>query len=387
VIGILAERKERQYVPDLREMLKHGTTSETQALLSALISLEGRAAAKEEVLRHINRVKPEWAAQLLGSLGDASQAPALFKMTDNTDEYVRGAAIAALGQLGARQYLDDLLRWLDDESSDKRLTSAAAIARLGRPEHGAKMLFMLKADDYLVRIQGVKCLQMLGAPEYIKEIRALLKDPHARVRSSAAAALNSLGAVMASELLPLIDPSDPLFCQDDGPMMAVADMALRENPERRTEVERVFKRLEKHLSRHISDGASIALIRLGCKDRQAQREIAQRLATSAPRWRILHYMHLSESLALANDSRLRQSIEIREDVESLEAMNSILKPSGLKVEGEHLTVMRLRKGRRITLFEVVRNVSPPLAPVFENGVITFLHHEADPIDRWCSFLR
>ena len=378
-VGILAERGERLVLPQVRDMLEKGPADQRVFALIMLINFEG-TGAKKDVLKYIDEINPESAAKLLGQLGDPDQASRLFGMLRHRDEYVRGAAMESLCRLNARQYLDEFVRMLDDHNEEEefRYLAGAAVARMGTAEHGEKLLFMLKDPDKQKRLTGVGRLTQLDAPELAKHLVPMLKDSHPNVRVYAAAGLYSLGSNDVEAVLPLLDPREAVFTEDPvWPAAVVVDMAMRSGKEAKDRVATYFKKLEENPAAGLSAIASIALVRLGLKDRAAQRTLVD-LVDSSPRYR-QYGGFLCDSLALAHEPKLRERIDLKRAIETRDDLNEALMPSGLRVEFEGPVRERIREGRTLTAYQVVRRACA-LSMTVEKGVIRF----AWPGQTWAS---
>ncbi|HZL70839.1 MAG TPA: HEAT repeat domain-containing protein, partial [Planctomycetota bacterium] len=379
-VGLLVERRERVALPHIREMVEKGPPEQKAYALTYLINFEGTAGARKDVLKYIDELKPESAARILGMLGDVELAPRLHGLIRDKDEYVRRAARGALVRLNARQYFDEFVRMLDDpnEEEDLRYLASAAVAAMGTAEHGEKFLFMLKDPDKQKRLTGVARLTQLDAPEHAKHLVPMLEDSHPSVRVYAASGLCSLGSNDVEAILPLLDPKDAAFTGDPvGPAEVVVDMAMRSGKEVQDRVAAYFRKLEENPAMGLATIASISLVRMGLKDRAAQRTLIERV-DSSPMFR-QYGGFLCDSLALAHEPRLRERIDSKRVIETRDDLNEVLKPSGLRAEFEGPVRERIREGRTLTAYQVVRRACA-LSMTVEKGVIRF----AGPRQTWAS---
>lgn len=85
------------------------------------------------------------ATELVGLLGDASDAPALAERLRDSAAAVRGQAARALGRLGSEATVPALLDALDDRVPDVRAAAAEALGRL--LEQRAKGALLAQARD------------------------------------------------------------------------------------------------------------------------------------------------------------------------------------------------------------------------------------------------
>ena len=384
-LGLLGERKEWRFVPEFRDILEKGPQELRGLALYWLIQLEGAAGAKEDVDRHLDSLSTETAVQILAALADPRLAPKAFTLANDKSYYVRKVAMGALVRMGARQYLDHMLHLLDDEDIKNRIIGAAAVARLGKPEHGSRLLFQLKHDDYSVRLGGVACFRVLDDPKYVEDILPLLHDPHVLVREHAAVTLNSLGFAKADPLIPLIDPKDARFVGRSAELaMSAADMAMRSARAEQDRIADLFRKLENDASIEVSTVASIALVRLGRKDRAAHRALVDRVDGSPMFGRYAD--SLCESLSIATEPRLREPIELKAAIETSEDINAAIKPLGLRAEFDLSVEERTRTGRTLAVFEILRRHSN-LSMVVEKGVIRMHLRSWSALEKWSEILK
>lgn len=150
---------------------------------------------------------------------DAAQAvDALIKALQDTDPFVRWAAVRVLGKMApkaAAAAVPGLASVLADENGDVRVTAAAALERYGR-EAKAAVPALAKAaggDEAEMSLLAIRALSAIG-PEAAPAVPALAKAlsaPAATVRVQAAQVLGRLGAAArpaADALKKALDDSD-----------------------------------------------------------------------------------------------------------------------------------------------------------------------------------
>src|SRR5688572_26348660 len=161
-------------------------------------------------------------------------------------------------------------------------------------------------------------------------------------------------------------------------------MAMRAPQPEKDRIAVMLRKLEGNASEEVSTGASIALVRMGLKDRAAQRELVDRV-DSTPMFRHLGGF-LSDSLALANEPRLREKIELKEAVETDNHLNAALKPLGLRVEFDWPTADAHRTSRAHTAFELIERHTTG-SRVIERGVIRPFRNPWQALERWREILK
>jgi HEAT repeat protein len=292
------------------------------------------------------------AAESLADLGTKEHSAAILPLLKDPEPDVRIAAAEALGTLGVKEHAAAILPLLKEPDAHGRKSAISALCRLGATEHSAAILPLLKDPQPYVRIAAAEALGTLGVKEHAAAILPLLKDPEAEVRVSAAAALCSLGAKEhAGEIVPLLkDPKADVrgsaawaLCSLDAKEYAPKLAPLLKDPETKVSVIRAlgrlapseskidFSKLEKEdSSEEVKLIASIALIRLGAKDRPEQLQILQK-----ERRINLGLEHdLLLALAEAHEAGAPKLLEVELGrVESAEDLSKSLQREGWKLVG------------------------------------------------------
>jgi hypothetical protein len=98
----------------------------------ALLSIGPEAVPRlQDLLADAPAEVATFAADLIGLLGDASDAPQLTALLRDTSAEVRAHAARALGRLGAEEAADELRRALDDRIPFVRVSAAHALGAIG----------------------------------------------------------------------------------------------------------------------------------------------------------------------------------------------------------------------------------------------------------------
>lgn len=98
----------------------------------ALLSIGPEAVPRlQDLLDDAPAEVAAFAADLIGLLGDASEAPQLTELLRDASAEVRAHAARALGRLGAEEAADELRRALDDRIPFVRVSAAHALGAIG----------------------------------------------------------------------------------------------------------------------------------------------------------------------------------------------------------------------------------------------------------------
>jgi hypothetical protein len=197
-----------------------------------------------------------------------------------------------------------------------------------------------------------------------------------------------MGAAKASDLLPLLDPGNPRFVHGKALPIAL-DLAMATEAKERDVLEACIRKLESSENLDLARSASIALVRMGRKDRAAQRALVERhLATFTNDW-MQQATFLCESLLAVNEPKLNEIIEVKQPIESLKDLNAVFEPCGLRVEFDWQTGFTVPAGTRLTRFDLFRKLPyqklPPGPPIMDKRVIRFMHHE-QALEYWKDWL-
>ncbi len=130
----------------------------------------------------------------------APAAEAVVKVLQDTDPFVRWAAVRTLGKMApleADKSVPGLAKLVDDENADVRLTALAALERFG-PQAKVAVPALRQAvnrKDPESRVAAIQALAAIGleARAAASELITALSAPEAEVRLAAAASLAKLG--------------------------------------------------------------------------------------------------------------------------------------------------------------------------------------------------
>jgi hypothetical protein len=225
-------------------------------------------------------------------------------------------------------------------------------------------------------------LRQFDDPGYIKEIIPLLKDSNPTVQREAVTALRSLGAVIPGEILPLVEKgSEPSgFEVSLSAARALGEMAFSLSEKEQEPLVAGLKALENHAAETVRHAASIALVRMGRKDRNAQWELVNRFVSTNLASSHLSAMYLAEAVALANEERLRRPAELKEKIESMDGLKRALQTVGLELDlgsaAWRVSNIRIREGRKLTWHQVLERSSVSLPFVLDGDTIRCMEPEA-----------
>ena len=125
----------------------------------ALISIGPRAAADvRPLLDDDNEAVRRAAAEVLGLIGAAAEAPALAVAARDPAAAVRAAALRALGLIGGRHESDAVTAGLQDEVSFVRTSAAHAAAGLGDRRISSLLVEQAQADAYDPALAAARAL-------------------------------------------------------------------------------------------------------------------------------------------------------------------------------------------------------------------------------------
>jgi hypothetical protein len=107
----------------------------------------------------------KYAVQSLAETGDAGAFPAVARLADDTDDYVRVAVAKAMGELGPGndEALSILHRMLRDEDWQVRRTAAASLGALGSPASIPLLLQLLGDPNDGVRAEAKASIEAIRA--------------------------------------------------------------------------------------------------------------------------------------------------------------------------------------------------------------------------------
>ena len=149
------------------------------------------------------------AADLLGQLGDASSAPAIARLLEDTE--TRGGALTALGALKSRESVPAiaaLLARTDGVKERERVLAASTLGGIGGDDAQAALQRTLSDERAQVRWAAQLALEKIAAAAPL--VPLTLSRANGPARLHAIAALGNIGDVSAAPiLLPLLRDSVP----------------------------------------------------------------------------------------------------------------------------------------------------------------------------------
>lgn len=183
------------------------------------------------------------AAEVLGNLGIKQAIPALFKLIEDDDSFVRSNAVKALGKLGMPlfNFIEDdsygqletsgLISFIksDDSNDFSAQTGAAALGQNGNETTIPGLLQLAAHADFNRRWKAAEALGKIGNEVAIDGLLKLLEDADSSVRWSAAEALGEIAQkrpdTIAQHLLHLLT----LIPTDSGQIALRVTLAIQEN--------------------------------------------------------------------------------------------------------------------------------------------------------------
>ena len=127
--------------------------------------------------------------QLLQSLAEQRAISSITPLLQDSEPYVRDAALEVLGQLDAKEAIPSIIPLLKDTDSSVRNKAIEVLVQFRAKEAIPSIIPLFQEKDKNVRIKAMAALVQLGAKEAIPAIIPLLKDNESTVRM---AAMNTL---------------------------------------------------------------------------------------------------------------------------------------------------------------------------------------------------
>jgi HEAT repeat protein len=110
-----------------------------------------------------------FAIDLIGLLGDASDAPQLIGLLQHASAEVRASAARALGRLGAKDAADELRRALEDRIAFVRVNAAHAVGAIGDRQAGPTLAQLARTDSF-DPAQAAAAALARADPELLEEV-------------------------------------------------------------------------------------------------------------------------------------------------------------------------------------------------------------------------
>lgn len=150
------------------------------------------------------------AIEGLGRSRDRRAVKALIRAIDDRNVSIRLNAAVALGQLGVQEALEPLSRALSDNDELVRAEAARSLGKLGNPEAATPLIDVFRRESAdRVKATIIKALGTLGDVSVVGLLCDHLKHQDSRVRANAIEALADVGGdVVGDMLLPLLDDAN-----------------------------------------------------------------------------------------------------------------------------------------------------------------------------------
>jgi HEAT repeat protein len=216
------------------------------------------------------------------------------------------------------------------------------LGRMRMQETAPHVARFLNHGESLLRMQAAHALAAMGAAGWRDELAVALSDPDRYVQLAAAEALLELGS------------------QDEGLITVLA-----------------------HLEREVDSRASMSLLGLGRKGRQAQFQLIE---DARRRLRRHDRLPILEALAQAHEpatsAALRQEVEIDRPIETAADVRRLLADRSIELECDPVCGFwgRIRRGARLTLGHVVARLSG--FPVIRGRTIRLMRDGARALASW-----
>jgi len=177
----------------IRDLLEDADRDVRATALNALVGLDAPDSSRLALsaLRDPDGFVRATAAKLLGDLDDSDHVAALSEcLLRDLDPVARQRAAESLTRLGGSGALDALTEGLADPMERVRMAVVEGLAKID-PGHAHLELVRILREDAVweVRAQAAHALGLSGDPEIVPDLRAALEDPNEFVRAAAGNAL------------------------------------------------------------------------------------------------------------------------------------------------------------------------------------------------------
>jgi HEAT repeat protein len=287
------------------------------------------------------------AVWCLGEMGAIAEADAIAAMLKDRDIHVQEAAMEALLQIDAESHAKDIAPFLSHPDEGIQATAVFAYCRLDLKEALRKGKPLLDGPKES-RWEAWQPFMGPEARDQAPVILPLLKHADSNVRGWA---ISALGDMEAPEHAPAIAALLPNLR---------AAHALGRLPLPKDRVDPAWVKQIREMEGEKTWELSVALLRLGGKSRQEQRDLADRMLRFRSYDTTAHYAALMRALGEVNEPAtaavlnrrftLEKPVATRADLEALfEARGLKLKvPGGWDVHG------RTAAGRDVSLYDLLR---------------------------------
>ncbi len=180
-------------LPDLLPLLGPAGPKEAAALKAALLGYPAALVVPEAVRLVDSTPLPARAVliEVLGEKGARGEVERMFRLAEDQDPAIRGAALSALGKLCGDAELPRLVPMLElatDASDVVRLQEAVAAAARRNPDEerrGDALIDLLKAASPAGKVAIVKVLTRVGGPKALAAAAGEAASPDPAVQSAA----------------------------------------------------------------------------------------------------------------------------------------------------------------------------------------------------------
>lgn len=144
----------------------------------------------------------QWAARILGNIGDPEAVPALTEALGDHRE-VRDAATDALMQIGEEEAAAAFAEGLDNESRDAVVHCLVQLSRLESTEHVGAIVETAQSSDPLVAETAINTLGDIGASGAVEDLASIAVDDsrETSVRRTAIVNIGRIGGEGAQQQL------------------------------------------------------------------------------------------------------------------------------------------------------------------------------------------
>lgn len=223
-VQAMAELRSDSIIPHLLAQLKHTPVREatveewnrlesiSNAVIKALSHLKAETIIQAifPLLNDSNWFVRRAAVEILGKLDSTMTISQLVPMLKDKESLVRAATVRALRTLRDEALILDLLPLLNDRDWDVRMAVVNGLAAFKSEIVIPRLVQLLKNRDSGLRQSSAWALGVLKLEAAIPNLITLLKDPEQDVRAAAASALGAFSPSVALPMLtPLLKDKDP----------------------------------------------------------------------------------------------------------------------------------------------------------------------------------
>jgi HEAT repeat protein len=351
----LAYMGTRAQIPALKAALKDPDVTVQMNAATALGALGDRSHAAE-IIPLLDGKDRASAVLCLGFLGAKEHAPRIASLLTDTD--ARWYALAALYSLDARDHADEVAKLLASDRADLYGHAATILGYWKSKAHAEPIAERVAKEDNGTYSGAISGLGRMGDARSSGALVLRLKDDSTYVRGDVAEALAALDARDCTDRVALL-LEDPEPHVRRKAAQALGRMSAKGCQKR-------LQGLETDPSNQVRFAASIALIRLGVKNRDEQRDIAQRLGSA---W-FEYWMDSAADCCLAlteiherpGFEKLMREAALKRSIDTLEDLEKALGDSGLRWinREDQLMTGRMGTGRVIRPLDLVKTLIQPL---------------------------